>query len=711
LQTSDFWNLDWYGDWGQVNLTVLGSRIQILTGPTVLSVPYTLLSNPVTGNWLIKQSYVEAYLSPEHKKISEKKLNNIRRTDYVAFANPVLRSKNEFAMVDSIAGMIRGSSGGISSLAELPETEVEAINFAKTFKGKKELYFGKDANIDNLISVNLDNVSVLSFSTHGVLAGEVDGAKSSSIVLSPTKNNNGLIPTDWLFSLTGSPHLAILSTCNSGTSAHPLDSSELTSLASVFLLKGSGAVISSYWQVDSQGTVEMMGRLSREITQSSSYSIAFLQAIRGLQADAKWNHPSVWAAFVMIGNHNINLKIAEVDNVIKLDINGFVRDWYKKNNTTVLLGFDNGVKDEWKISETTIDLNLKTPVTSIRKDNTYESYIDVQVSKANKFGKIAAIRNSDSWTFSNVTESGDFVKICTLEKVALDWFIGDFFKTKTHIFSLFKRSAEDGVEYGLASISIKNCNPIINAPFHFKTGIKGYANLRLFPISGGEDIVFSTEAPISGKGVIFSGTLSELGVAPSCSFDTVNTYYTLGSDLTQKRSFTFGNIYIDNIRLAGTPIGVIGLDRDPCTKKVTVRFLSDDFFKSKNSSNLEKTIINSNRASIEISELISNNFEEIQHLWWEPGAEYLYISGTPIFPARFSKNITEEIIGKDAFSEWLSGLSSVYSYNLLTKKWLKIATAEQCAFPQPLGYDKGSFFMCSDGFKIQNKSVFLKRNF
>jgi CHAT domain-containing protein len=118
--------------------------------------------------------------------------------------------------------MIRGAAGGLSSLSELPETEIEAINFSKIFRGKKELFFGRDANIENLTSLNLDNVNVLSFSTHGVLAGEVDGVKSSSIVLSPTNNNNGLITADWLFSITGSPRLAILSTCNSGTSAQPL---------------------------------------------------------------------------------------------------------------------------------------------------------------------------------------------------------------------------------------------------------------------------------------------------------------------------------------------------------------------------------------------------------------------------------------------------------------------------------------------------------
>jgi len=688
----------------------LSSNIQILSGPTVLSVPYTLLSDPTTGKWLIEHANVESYLSPQHREIGEKKSHDIRQTDYIAFANPMLRTKNELATVDSVAGIIRGTNMGLNSLTELPETEVEAINFSNAFKGKKELYFGKDANINNLVSLNLDNVSVLSFSTHGVLAGEVDGAKSSSIVLSPTGTNNGLIPTDWLFSLTGSPHLAILSTCNSGTSAQPLDSSELTSLASVFLLKGSGAVISSYWQVDSQGTAEMMSLFSQEINKSSNYSIAFLKTVRNLKANSKWNHPSVWAAFVMIGNHNQYKNTKVANDEIKIDINGFIRDWYIKNDKIVLLGSENGPDDEWRITETVIDLNLKNPINSLRKDRTYPPFIDVQVSKANTFGTIAAIRDKDTWTFSDVTRSGDFIKICTLENIATDWLIGDFFRTRTHIFNLFKRTVEDGVEYGLVSISIKGCVAIVKAPFHFKTGIKGFANLRFFPISTGKEVVFATSNPAIGNdATYFDGPITELGIASNCKIDNVNYYHVIDSDLSLKRSITYDNVLIDNINFAGTSLGVIGLERDPCTKKETVRFLLDDFFTSENISDRNKSLINSDQESVQVSELISKNFDNVSHLWWEPGAEYLFIVGIPIFPAKSSSNISKEMVGEDAFYDWLFGLESVYSYKIATKKWSKIATRDQCHFPQPIGYGKESYFLCNDRFNKLKKNNFLKR--
>ena len=688
----------------------LGEHIEILSGPTILNVPYTLLSDPLTGNWLIEHTYIESYLSPQQRNITIKKPFITRHTDFVAFANPVLRSKDEEKYVGIVSGMIRGTSDSFNSLPELPETEIEALNLSKAFNGKKYFYFGKEANLQNLVAMNFDNVNVLSFSTHGVLAGEVEGVKSSSIVFSPTKGNNGLISADWLFSLNGSPNLVILSTCNSGTSLQPLDRTELTSLASVFLLKGSSAVISSYWQVDSQATTEMMTRFSEEIKNSDNYSTALLRSIRSMQSDPKWQHPSVWAAFVMIGNYAGNLKIAKFEKEINLNINGSVRHSYRKNDSTVLIGFENISEDEWAMTENRITQNEKNSDVILIKEKVYPPFNNVEISEANVFGPVAAIQNGDSWIFSYINPSGDFNKVCNLENVAKDWLIGDFFRTKEHIFSLFKRPADEGVEYGLVSISVKDCKANVKAPFLFKSGIKGFANLRLFPLSSGEEVVFATSLPTKGKNDTFTGQTSELGIAPSCKYYTFNNYHIIGSDLVEKRQTTYENILIDNIQNAGTPIGVVGLEEDACNGKVNIRFLSDKFFNSPDISDQDKAQISKDAISIEISEISNKNFELIRHIWWKPGEEYFFVVGIPIFPSTFLERITEETVGSNSYNEWLSGLSSVYSFNLVTKKWSKLATSEQCDFPQPLGYSKGSFFLCNDMTTHSNKrNTFLKR--
>jgi hypothetical protein len=570
------------------------------------------------------------------------------------------------------------------------------------FSGAKELYFGKEANIENLSTLNLDNVKVLSFNTHGVLAGEVNGAKSSSVVLSPTPRNNGLIPAEWLFSLNGSPQIAILSTCNSGTSAQPLDNSELTSLSSVFFLKGTETVVSSYWQVNSLGTAEMMRSLSRSLQDSPDSSQAFSKALKNLRSNPQWNHPSIWAAFVMVGSStNVPKSTASVEAELNFELNVSARHWFKRADKTVLLAWDEKSTADWSLAELEIDLSSMKKSHEPSKVKNYKPQRDVQISSANIFGQIAAEQMDSAWTFSDISSDGTFDKLCTVEPVSNDWLVGDFFRTPTHVFALFIRPTQTGLEYGLTSLDINGCRSITKGPFQFKTGVKGPIQLRLFPLSDGEKIIFATEQPLDISKNQFTGRPSELGVAPVCNFDVGNYYYKLNSSLVAEGTTQFANMSIDNIGLAGTRSGVIGLWREPCSKKISPRFLTDEFFLADVPSDKEQLLQKENREGIEIDLLVSKNFEYVQRMWWSPDARFMFIAGKPIFPVGYVDNFSKESIGETAYYEWAAGLNSIFAYEFLTQQWTRLASGERCDFPQPLSYGKEAAFLCND---IENSS-------
>lgn len=688
--------------------TKLGSSIEILSGPTVLGIPYTLLSDPSSGKWLVDHAFVQTYVSPIQRALSNHRKQTKRSLDFVGFANPVLRSTTEQSTVASVEGMIRGAKGGVETLAELPETEEEVRAFAAPFHGKKQLYLGKEATIDNLIGLNLNNVQILSFSTHGVLAGEVDGAKSSSIVLSPTEKNNGLVPVEWLFSVSGSPTLAILSTCNSGTTALPLDDSELTSLASVFLLKGSDAVISSYWQVNSKGTLEIMRTLSRHVSEVQDYSVAFSNAIRSVKHRSEWSHPSVWAAFVMLGSYKPDLSAPKDAGPVKT-IDGASQHWFSKNGKKVLLVSIEDKQGGWTVQEEELEQNAAA-AKSTSSNHKYLRNTTVAVSKINAFGNLIATLEGNEVVFSSIETNGQFSKICTLKDVSPDWLIGDFFRTKSYIYALFTRPVDEGVEYGLASLSIDGCQSIVKAPFNFKTGVRGYANLRLFPKETGEKIIFSAEAPLAAtKDRFFQGDMTELGVSRSCNFDSDNVFMTLNHQLAIESTSTFANLRVDNIRLAGTQFGVIGLWRDPCSKRTSVRFLNDAFFETQQPFEKERLLRRNDRSNAELEELVAKNFENISHIWWEPGAQFAYVQGTPIFPADFTDHITKESVSANSYYERLFSFQNIYSYELSSRKWNWIASGEECDFAQPLGYGHDDLFMCTDYTNRNHKSIITLR--
>lgn len=689
----------------------LKKNIQIVSGPTFAGVPYTLLSNPKTKKWLIEDSIVESYISIDHRDISNKSKNNKRGIDYVAFANPQLRSKEEQLSLNNVASMIRGAKGGVEKLPELPETEAESINFSKLFPNDKKLFFGKNATFENLISLNYDDVKILSFATHGVLAGEIDGAKSSSIVLTPTKTQNGIVNTEKLFSINGAPRIVILSTCNSGKLAESLDSTEIISLSSAFLLKGSDAVISSYWEVNSFGTAELMGRFASEIHKTKNYSTAFINSLRSMIGDSKWSHPSIWAAFVTVGSYISDVQLnqnekSSISNIELLD--NVVLHWYKNDENIFLFGISEDISRKRVISEIKIPSDPKSIVSRNISKIKKLSLNDIAISKLKKSGTIAATQENNKWIFHEINPKGDFVKICAVDDIAGDWLIQDFFKTKNNIFSLFTRETDEGFEYGIVGLKINDCSPSIVGPIKVNGNFKGLNILRLFPLGESDDIVFALSLPLESGKEVFRGKPSELGVEPFCSYEIGNTFFTLSSNLKLKNQKNYRNLRIEDIYMADTDVGVIAILRDPCNRRTFPVFLPPTFFEKNNEPH--KFDNGLKFAGLDLEAIVAENFEYISNIWWRPGGEYLFVNGQPIYTAAHGVLDIKENISINSFHEWLSGLSDIYAYNIREKFWTKIDSSEKCDLPQPLDFNRGSFFLCNDFVNSKNKRS-VKLNF
>ncbi|MDG1143274.1 MAG: CHAT domain-containing protein, partial [Burkholderiales bacterium] len=132
--------------------------------------------------------------------------------------------------------------------------------------------------------------------------------------LSKTKKNNGLIPETWLFSLHGAPRVTMLMTCNSGSQSENLKGLEIKSLADVFLMKGTDAVVSSYWQVNSIATSALTNFLGKETSRGLSWSQAMTRATRYLMEETIWTHPADWAAFIITGDYTSRATITSDRN-------------------------------------------------------------------------------------------------------------------------------------------------------------------------------------------------------------------------------------------------------------------------------------------------------------------------------------------------------------------------------------------------------------
>ena len=149
---------------------------------------------------------------------------------------------------------------------------------------------------------------MISFATHGLIAGEL-GAANAGLVLTPTLQDDGLLTTSEIAALRLDADFVILSACN--TAAGSADRAEgLSGLASAFFLAGARSLLVSHWPVYSDaatrltsGLVEAMAS-TPGIGRAEALRRSMLAVLDDPDATARSLHPAYWAPFLIAGEGN-----------------------------------------------------------------------------------------------------------------------------------------------------------------------------------------------------------------------------------------------------------------------------------------------------------------------------------------------------------------------------------------------------------------------
>ena len=84
------------------------------------------------------------------------------------------------------------------------------------------LFLQDDATETNVKSINLDNTQIISFATHGLVSGEINGLIEPALVLTPPKTvtaiDDGLLKSSEIALLNLNSDLVVLSACNTASS-------------------------------------------------------------------------------------------------------------------------------------------------------------------------------------------------------------------------------------------------------------------------------------------------------------------------------------------------------------------------------------------------------------------------------------------------------------------------------------------------------------
>jgi hypothetical protein len=672
----------------------LTGDVHFVNGPLVSGVPYTLLSDPSSGKWLVEVAVPRAFASIAHAKLAQRQKPKIKAVKYVAFANPKFRSHEEQAKVEGLQSIIRG--GRLDQLSELPETEIEVKAFASMFKSSEvELYLGVEANVDNLFSTDFENVETLSFNTHGVVPGEIESATSPSIILTPTERSQGVVSTEWLFSSRGSPRVAILSTCNSATESQNLDSSELTSLSSAFLLKGTDAVVASLWQVNSLGTTELMSELASGVASGSEYGRAIVEASRKLlNASGDLSHPSIWAAFVVVGQYRADVEpiVESTPRKVVANFSGPILD------TAVIDGksyFSVYSKDSGNGKLYEVDPTKDDMFSVVHEAPEGEM---LRVSSNVERGLFFTQRSQDEIGFFEFRDKNNIRPICNA-KVSLQWLLNDFFVDESTIFSLYEDRRDGKISVGLVAQNTDTCieKSWISKPFDAKFYPPNLTTFHIYPGPQKDTVILTLNSPKldeNAQQITYTDRDKQFGHERVCSITQGIEYALLSSDLTSDKSEISGGFRFLNSPESRTR-GLLTVEQGDCNSSSWVRLMDVSWLTGKDP--MIHRYLGDRSPQTQLSheaESIKQQFGVVVDWWSYKDGHLSYVMGTPGIQGALFKHFKEGQLNQKTNDFLLRSEFSIFVFNKIDQSWRKLVSQEECLLPRVLAYTGKPMLIC-----------------
>ena len=248
------------------------------------------------------QSFVALRASPRRKPAE---------LPFAAFADP----KMDTFQVGK-AGTLRGREQQetlelMSTLPPLPESAQEVNRIAELLRaGRNDIYAGARATEKNVRSADLSRYRIISFATHGLMAGEVPGISEPALVLTRARDggdeNDGLLLASEVAGLKLRADLVILSACNTGRVNARSGVTGISGLARGFFAAGARSLFVSHWSVASEATALLLAKAVELMKNDPALgkADALRQAMLWMRqsgAGADYSSPQFWGAFSVVG--------------------------------------------------------------------------------------------------------------------------------------------------------------------------------------------------------------------------------------------------------------------------------------------------------------------------------------------------------------------------------------------------------------------------
>jgi CHAT domain-containing protein/Tfp pilus assembly protein PilF len=218
-----------------------------------------------------------------------------------------LRSGNDPALsylTRAVRDIGEGDGEGFK-LARLPFTRDEANAIAKMAGvNERRVALDFDANLLTATSPALAQYRIVHFATHGILNSAHPNLSglAFSLVDQHGQPQEGFLRASEIYNLKLPADLVVLSSCRTGLGKE-IRGEGLIGLTRGFMYAGAARVMVSLWDVNDQGTAELMKRFYGGLLGRNKLSPA--AALRAAQVsmagDKRWSSPYYWAGFTLQG--------------------------------------------------------------------------------------------------------------------------------------------------------------------------------------------------------------------------------------------------------------------------------------------------------------------------------------------------------------------------------------------------------------------------
>lgn len=199
----------------------------------------------------------------------------------------------------------------IRGLPPLPETAAEIERIATALRADaRDTYVGTRATEAAVRDAGLSRFRIVSFATHGLMAGEIPGLAEPALVLTrggrQGEADDGLLTASEIARLSLRADLVILSACNTGRINAKAGITGLSGLARAFFAAGARSLVVSHWAVASDATARLLSRTVERLAADPARSPAdalresMLWMRRG-GAGVAYGKPEFWGAFSAVG--------------------------------------------------------------------------------------------------------------------------------------------------------------------------------------------------------------------------------------------------------------------------------------------------------------------------------------------------------------------------------------------------------------------------